>query len=156
MPIFVKFRCILFWDTSESDVLFESRCIWNVWFLEHTSEMPGLGPFRCIVTLVSIGDTSGLRFQCPSRCTGVQIYLRDTSGWANIGHCRCIAQNCQNKIHRNSKFSSNSDVSQLISRDSTRFPSQHIPARVGFSLISRASRPHYDLRGDSLGVVVML
>ena len=43
LPIFMEFRCILFWDTSESDVLGTSRCIWNVWFLEHTSEMPNLG-----------------------------------------------------------------------------------------------------------------
>ena len=45
MPIFVEFRCILFWDTSESDILGTSRCIWNVWCLEHTSEMPNLGAF---------------------------------------------------------------------------------------------------------------
>ena len=51
--IFMEFRCILFLDTSESGIFVESRSIWNVWFLEHTSEMPGLGPFRCIVTLVS-------------------------------------------------------------------------------------------------------
>ena len=43
LPVFMEFRCILFLDTSESGVLVESRCIWNVWFLEHTSEMP---PFR--------------------------------------------------------------------------------------------------------------
>ena len=106
-----------------------------------------------------------------------QIYLRNTSGWGNTGYFRCIAQNCQNKIHRNPAIHSHPDVSHLISReytyissqhiparvgftlisrDSTRFPSQHIPAQAGFSLISRASRPHYDLRGDSFGVVVML
>ena len=89
------------------------------------------------ITLVSVGDTSGLRFQCPSRCTEVQIYLNNTSGWANIGHFRCIAKNCQNKIHRNSGFSSNPDVSQLISRDSTRFSSKCIPARINLTLISR-------------------
>ena len=70
---FMEFRCILFWDTSESDVFDASRCIWNIWFYAHTSEMPNLGPFRCIITLVSIGDTSGLRFQRTSRCTWVQI-----------------------------------------------------------------------------------
>ena len=43
LPAFVEFRCILFGDTSESGIFVESRCIWNVWFLEHTSEMP---PFR--------------------------------------------------------------------------------------------------------------
>ena len=75
LPIFVEFRCILFLDTSESDILVESRCIWNIWFYAHTSEMPNLGPFRCIITLVSVGDTSGLRFQFPSRCTESQIYL---------------------------------------------------------------------------------
>ena len=100
LPVFVEFRCILFLDTSESGIFVESRCIWNVWFLEHTSEMPGLGPFRCIIALVSVDDTSGLRFQFPSRCTEDQIYLEYTSGWANIGYFRCIAKNCQNKIHR--------------------------------------------------------
>ena len=139
MPLIAGVRCILFLDTSESDVFVESRCIWNIWFLDYTSEMHDLGPLRCIITLVSVGDTSGLRFRCPSRCTWVQIYLKYTSGWANIGLFRCIAQNCQNKMHRSSaihsnpdvskpsihrkpKFSSNSDVFKLISRDSTRFP----------------------------------
>ena len=122
-----------FLDTSESDVLGASRCIWNIWFLEHTSEMPDSGPFRCIIALVSVGDTSGLRFQCPSRCTEVQIYLQYTSGWANIDQFRCIAKNCQNKIHRNSGFSSNPDVFQLISRDSTRFSSKCIPAQADFN-----------------------
>ena len=137
LPAFVEFRCILFLDTSESDGFGASRCIWNVWFYAHTSEMPDLGTFRCIVTLVSVGDTSGLRFQCPSRCTEVQIYLINTSGWDNIVHFRCIAKNCQNKIHRNSGFSFNPDVSQLISRDSTRFSSKCIPARINLTLISR-------------------
>ena len=72
---FMEFRCILFLDTSESGILVESRCIRNVWFLEHTSEMPELGPFRCIISLVSVGDTSGLRILCPSRCTEAQIYI---------------------------------------------------------------------------------
>ena len=129
----MEFRCILFWDTSESDILVESRCIWNIWFLEHTSEMHDLGPVRCIIELVSVGDTSGLRFQRPSRCTWVQIYLQYTSGWANIGHFRCIAKNCQNKIHRNSGFSSNPDVSQLISRDYTYIPSKYTPAQADFN-----------------------
>ena len=131
----MEFRCILFLDTSESGILVESRCIWNVWFLEHTSEMPGLGPFRCIVTLVSVGDTSGLRFQCPSRCTWVRIYLQYTSGWANIDHVRCIAKYRHPKIHRSSGFSSNPDVSQLISRDATYIP---------FAAYSRASQPHFN------------
>ena len=74
LPGFMEFRCILFFDTSEYDIFDASRCIWNVWFYAHTSEMPDLGTFRCIVTLVSVGDTSGLRFQRPSRCTRVQIY----------------------------------------------------------------------------------
>ena len=92
--------------------------------------MSDVGPFRCIIALVSVGDTSGLRFQCPSRCTEVQIYLYNTSGWANIGHFRCIAKNCQNKIHRNSRFSCNPDVFQLISRDCTCFPLQNTPAQA--------------------------
>ena len=154
MTAFVEFRCILFLDTSESSVYVESRCIWNIWFLEHTSEMPDLGPVRCIIELVSVGDTSGLRFQCPSRCTEVQYQLNNTSGWANTGYFRCIAKNSKNKIHRDSvihsnpdvskfnihrkpKFSSNPDAFQLISRDATCSPSQHIPAQVILTLISR-------------------
>ena len=90
-PDFLEFRCILFLDTSESGVLGASRCIWNVWFYAHTSEMPDLGPFRCIIALVSVGDTSGLRFRFPSRCTWVQIYLEYTSGWADIDYFRCIS-----------------------------------------------------------------
>ena len=137
LPDFMEFRCILFLDTSESDIFVASRCIWNIWFLEHTSEMLESGPFRCIVTLVSVGDTSGLRFQFPSRCTEAQIYLKYTSGWANIGHVRCIAQNRHPKIHRNSKFTLNPDVSQLISRDYTSIPLKSIPARINLTLISR-------------------
>ena len=150
----MEFRCILFLDTSESGVYVESRCIWNVWFLGHTSEMHGLGPFRCIVTLVSVGDTSGLRLLCPSRCTEVQIYLINTSGWDNIVHFRCIAKNRKNKIHRDSvihshpdvsksyihrkpSFSSNPDVSQIISRDATCSLSKSIPAQVILTLIPR-------------------
>ena len=127
----MEFRCILFLDTSESNIIEESRCIWNIWFYAHTSEMPDLGPFRCIITLVSVGDTSGLRFQCPSRCTKVQYQVKNTSGWANIDHLRCIAKNCQNIIHRNSKFSFNPDVSQLISREYTYILSKHTPAQAG-------------------------
>ena len=129
----MEFRCILFLDTSESDVLGASRCIWNVWFNAHTSELPDLGPFRCIITLVSVGDTSGLRFQCPSRCTKVQLYLDNTSGWANTGYFRCIAKNCQNKIHRDSSIHSNPDVSQIISREYTYTPSQDTPAQADFN-----------------------
>ena len=148
MPVFEEFRCILFGDTSESGIFVESRCIRNVWFLEHTSEMPDLGPSRCTETLVSVGDTSGLRFQCPSRCTKVQYQVKNTSGWANTGYFRCIASNRKNKIHRNPtiygnpdvsisyihrkpKFSSNPDVFQLISREYTRSLSQYIPAQAG-------------------------
>ena len=131
MPVFMEFRCILFLDTSESGVYVESRCIWNIWFFSHTSEMPDLGPVRCIIALVSIGDTSGLRFQCPSRCMEVQIYLNNTSGWANIGYFRCIASNRQNKIHRNSVIHTNPDAFQLISRDATSILSQHTPAQAG-------------------------
>ena len=133
----MEFRCILLGDTSESGVFVESRCIWNIWFLEHTSEMPDVGPVRCIIALVSVGDTSGWRFQCPSRCTKVQIYLINTSGWANIGYFRCIASNRKNKIHRNSVIHTNPDVFQLISRDNTCSLSQHIPAPANLTLISR-------------------
>ena len=150
----MEFRCILFLDTSESGVLVESRCIWNIWFFSHTSEMPDLGPVRCIIALVSIGDTSGLRLLCPSRCTEVQYQLNNTSGWANTGYFRCIAPNRQNKIHRNStiytnpdvsksyihrksKFSSNPDAFKLISRDYTSISSKSIPAQVILTLIPR-------------------
>ena len=128
LPAFVEFRCILFLDTSESGILVESRCIWNVWFLEYTSEMPDLGPSRCTETLVSVGDTSGLRILCPSRCTRFKIQEEHTSGWANTGYFRCIAKYRQNKIHRNSVIHSNPDVFLLISRDYTCLPSQSIPA----------------------------
>ena len=130
-----EFRCIILGDTSESDIFVASRCICNVWFYAHTSEMPGLGPFRCISALVSIGDTSGLRFQFPSRCTALQIYLKNTSGWANIDHFRCIAKYRHSKIHRSSGFSSNPDVFQIISRDATYIPSQSTPAQAGFTMI---------------------
>ena len=123
LPDFMEFRCILFLDTSESDVFGASRCIRNVWFLEHTSEMPGLGPFRCIIAPVSIGDTSGLRFQCPSRCTRFKIQEEHTSGWANTGYFRCIAKRLHIEIHRKPKFSSNPDVFQLISREYSYIPS---------------------------------
>ena len=110
--------------------------------------MPDLEPFRCIVTLVLVGDTSGLRLLFPSRCTEVQILIKYTSGWVNIGHFRCIANFHHIKIHRNSvihnhpdvskssihrksKFSSNPDVFQLISREYTYTLSQHTPAQAG-------------------------
>ena len=128
---FVEFRCILFLDTSESDVLGASRCIWNVWFFKHTSEMPELGPFRCIITLVSVGDTSRWRIRRPSRCTEVQILIKYTSGWANIGYFRCIANFHHIEIHRNSTIHTNPDVFQLISREYTYTPSQHTPAQAG-------------------------
>ena len=112
LPDFMEFRCILFFDTSESDVFVESRCIWNIWFLEHTSGMPDLAPVRCIIALVSVGDTSGLRFQFPSRCKESQIYLEYTSGWANIGYFRCIAKKLHIEIHRNSSIHSYPDVSK--------------------------------------------
>ena len=110
LPIFVEFRCILFLDTSESDILVESRCIWNIWFLEHTSGMPDLAPVRCIIALVPVGDTSGLRFQCPSRCTEVQIYLQYTSGWADIDYFRCISFFRHYLIHRDCYELMNPDV----------------------------------------------
>ena len=127
----MELRCILFLDTSESDIFAESRCIWNVWFLEHTSEMPDLGPSRCTETLVSVGDTSGLRLLFPSRCTEVQILIHYTSGWANIGHFRCIANFHHIEIHRNSPIHTNPDVFQLISREYTLIPSKVIPAQAG-------------------------
>ena len=132
----MEFRCILFWDTSESGILVESRCIWNVWFLEHTSEMPDLGPSRCTETLVSVGDTSGLRYQCPSRCTKVQYQVKNTSGWANIGLFRCIASNRQISPKQNTSEFSNfiqSRCISLISREYTRSPSQYIPAPVNLN-----------------------
>ena len=93
--------------------------------------MSDLGSFRCIITLVPVGDTSGLKFQCPPRCMEIQIYLKYTSGWGNIGLFRCIAKECLSKIHRNSVIHIHPDVYQLISRDSTRFPLQRIPAQAG-------------------------
>ena len=136
LPVFEEFRCILFLDTSESDVLVESRCIRNVWFLEHTSEMPDLGPSRCTETLVSVGDTSGLRILCPSRCMKVQYQVKYTSGWANIGLFRCIAPNRQKLPKQNTSEFSNfiqSRCISLISREYTCSPSQYIPAPVNLN-----------------------
>ena len=115
----MEFRCILLGDTSESDIIVESRCIWNVWFLEHTSEMHDLGSVRCIIALVSVGDTSGLRVQCPSRCTWVQYQVKNTSGWADIDYFRCISFFRHYLIHRDSIIHGRSDVSQFkVHRDS--------------------------------------
>ena len=145
----MEFRCVLFGDTSESDVFGASRCIWNVWSLEHTSETPDLGPFRCIITLVSVGDTSGLRIRFPSRCTEVQILIKYTSGWANTGHFRCIALKCQNKIHRNSVIHSHPDVSKSSIHRKSRFSSNPDVFHINFPRFylstlesySRASQP---------------
>ena len=87
--------------------------------LEHTSEMPDLGPSRCTEALVSVGDTSGLRFLCPSRCTETQNQVNNTSGWADIGHFRCISFFRHYLIHRDSIIHEYSDVSQFkVHRDS--------------------------------------
>ena len=70
----------------------------------------------------------------------IQLYLKVRAlalfYFINLHHYTYIT-NRQNKIHRNSKFSSNPDVSQLISRDDTSIPSQHTPAQVNLTLISR-------------------
>ena len=119
--------CLILWssdvfflgDTSESDVLGTSRCIWNTWFYAHTSEMPDLEPSRCTEALVSVGDTSGLRFQCPSRCTKVQYQVNNTSGWADIDYFRCISFFRHYLIHRDSIIHGHSDVSHFkVHRDS--------------------------------------
>ena len=121
-----------------------------MWFLEHTSEMPDLGPVRCIVTLVSVGDTSGLRIRFPSRCTWVQILIKYTSGWVNIDHSRCIAKKCQNKIHRNSVIHNHPDVSKSSIHRKPRFSSNPDVFHINFprfylsslAAYSRASQPH--------------
>ena len=145
--------------------------------------MSDVGPFRCIIALVSVGDTSGLRIRFPSRCTEVQILLKYTSGWGNIDQFRCIAQNCQNKIHRNSTIYSNPDVSKSSIHRKSKFSSNPDVFHINFprfylsalAAYSRASQPHFnfpricplslavysrasgvhcDLRGDSLQVEV--
>ena len=146
----MEFRCILFLDTSESDVLEASRCIRNVWFYAHTSEMSDVRPFRCIVTLVSVGDTSGWRIRRPSRCTEVQILIQYTSGWANIDQFRCIAQKCQNKIHRNSVIHNHPDVSKSSIHRKPRFSSNPDVFHINFprfylsalAVYSRSSKPY--------------
>ena len=66
----------------------------------------------------------------------IQLYLKVRAlalfYFINLHHYTYIT-NCQNKIHRNSGFSSNPDVFQLISRDSTRFSSKCIPAQADFN-----------------------
>ena len=39
------------------------------------------------------------------------------------------------EVHRDSQFWAHSDVSQLISREYTCFPSQSTPAQAGFTMI---------------------
>ena len=66
----------------------------------------------------------------------IQLYLKVRAlalfYFINLHHYTYIT-NCQNKIHRNSGFSSNPDVFQLISRDSTRFSSKYTPAQADFN-----------------------
>ena len=66
----------------------------------------------------------------------IQLYLKVRAlalfYFINLHHYTYITY-CQNKIHRNSGFSFNPDVSQLISRDSTRFSSKCIPAQADFN-----------------------
>ena len=149
LPDFLEFRCILWGDTSESDVLGASRCIRNVWFYAHTSEMPDLGPFRCIVTLVLVGDTSGLRIRFPSRCTWVQILIQNTSGWANIDQFRCIAQNCQSKIHRNSVIHNHPDVSKSSIHRKSKFSSNPDVFHINFPRIYLSALAAYSRAGQS-------
>ena len=114
--------------------------------------MPDLGPVRCIVTLVSVGDTSGLRIRFPSRCTWVQILSKYTSGWANTGHFRCIAKNCQNKIHRNSVIHNHPDVSKSSIHRKSKFSSNPDVFHINFPRIylftlaaySGACQPHFN------------
>ena len=72
---------------------------------------------------------------------GVPMYF--FGGYIGIIYFRGIPmylEYCQNKIHRNSGFSSNPDVSQLISREYTYILSKHTPAQVGQNKIHRNSR----------------
>ena len=73
LPIFVEFRCILFGDTSESDIFVESRCIRNVWFLEHTSEMPNLGAFPMYYDQLPKQNTSEFQGFTQSRCIHINF-----------------------------------------------------------------------------------
>ena len=102
------------------------------------------------ITLVSVGVTSGLRIRPPSRCTEVQILIQYTSGWANIDQFRCIAQKCQNKIHRNSVIHNHPDVSKSSIHRKPRFSSNPDVFHINFPRIylpalavySRSSKPY--------------
>ena len=140
MPIFMKFRCILFLDTSESGVFVESRCIWNVWFLDHTSEMP---PFRAFPMYCYTSFSRryiGIEISMPIPMYGGSNLSKIYIGMGQHRLFPMYRQKCQNKIHRKSainshpdvskssihrkpRFSTKPDVSHLISREYTCIPS---------------------------------
>ena len=70
----------------------------------------------------------------------IQLYLKVRAlalfYFINLHHYTYITYR-HPKIHRSSGFSSNPDVSQLISREYTCISSQHTPARINLTLISR-------------------
>ena len=127
----MEFRCILFWDTSESDIFVESRCIWNVWFLEHTSEMLDLRAFPMYYDTGFSRRYIGIKISMTIPMYGSPNQSNNTSGWANIDYFRCIAKYHHSEIHRNPAIHSHPDVSHLISREYTYISSQYIPARAG-------------------------
>ena len=149
--------CLLLWS---SDVFFfwihrnlifllnpDVSGMYGFWNIHR--KCPHLGPFRCIVTLVSVGDTSGWRIRFPSRCTEVHIYLYNTSGWANIDQFRCIAQKCQNKIHRNSVIHNHPDVSKSSIHRKPRFSSNPDVFHINFPRIYLSALAAYSRAGQS-------
>ena len=139
LSIFMEFRCILFWDTSESDIFVASRCIRNVWFLEHTSEMPTFRAFPMYCYSSFSRRYIGIKNSMPiPMYGGPNLYIKhigmgqsrlfpmyrqklpkqNTSEFSNSWPSRCI------KIHHTSEIQVfiQSRCIQKISREYTRFP----------------------------------
>ena len=127
----MEFRCILFWDTSESDIFVASRCIWNVWFLEHTSEMP---PFRAFPMYCYSSFSRryiGIKNSMPiPMYGGPNLYIK----YIGMGQSRLFPMYRQKLPKQNTsefRVFIQSRCIQIISREYTCFSSQCIPAQVG-------------------------
>ena len=142
MPAFVEFRCILFLDTSESDIITESRCIRNVWFLEHTSEML---PFR-VFPMYCYSSFSrryiGIEISMP-----IPMYEGPIPSKKYIG----MGQYRSFPMYRLKTPKQNTSEFRVFIQSRCipiNFPRIYLHPLVAYP---RASRPHYDLRGDKLG-----
>ena len=131
LPDFVEFRCILFLDTSESDILRASRCIRNVWFYAHTSEMHDLGGFPMYYCNSFSRRYIGIKNSMPiPMYVGPNLYIKHIG----MGQSRLFPMYRQKLPKQNtSEFQVfiQSRCIQIISREYTYIPSQYIPAQAG-------------------------